>query len=121
MKYLLCAVVALIGLLAPAAAADLGGSYKDGGVPLPEAAGDYTAFRGPYVGIQGGWSSYNHDSTSSYGESWTKPTYAYNSLDNQSSAGAGGGMFGINAGYNFPLSHWQDFLEIIYDRPDSAV
>ena len=29
MKYLLCAVVALIGLLAPAAAADLGGSYKD--------------------------------------------------------------------------------------------
>lgn len=102
MKYLLCAVVALIGLSAPAAAADLGGSYKDGGVPLPEAAGDYTAFRGAYVGIQGGWSSYNHDLSAT--ETPTDgPAFE---LLNLSSVGAGGGVFGLNGGYNFTAGRW---------------
>ena len=92
MKYLLCAVVALIGLSAPAAAADLGGSYKDSGVPLPEAAGDYTAFRGAYVGVQGGWSSYGHDINATAGTV---------DLFSLSSVGASGGLFGVSGGYNF--------------------
>jgi outer membrane immunogenic protein len=96
---MLATVLTVVACAGGASAADLGNSsYDRNGTPaLIEAPGDYTAFRGAYAGVQGGWSTVDHDmkatETPSNGDAVD--------LFSLSSAGAGGGMFGVNGGYNF--------------------
>jgi outer membrane immunogenic protein len=96
MKNLLCAVVALIGLSAPAAAADLGGSsYKDNGGPVGYE-GVPVNWTGLYVGIGAGAGSFDANG----GEASSYTVYDANgkAADSESSTSAsengGKGAFG---------------------------
>jgi outer membrane immunogenic protein len=93
LTYAVGTFLALIGA-SVASAADLGGSYKDQS-PSAYSGDNGDAFRGFYFGLQGGWGSYNHDNSVNYNST---------EVANYSAAGAGGGMFGVDAGYNFRMN-----------------
>lgn len=99
------ALLAAVLLASPVLAADLGtGSSKDG--PYAYSAPDMR-WTGFYMGSQSGWSSYNHELTgaSDFNAQTANGTTVYSGAGETSltSLAAGGGLFGLNAGYDFQL------------------
>jgi outer membrane immunogenic protein len=90
------ALLAAVLFASSALAADLGaGGSKDGPYyTQPEP----TRWTGIYFGSLSGWSSYNHELTGSQTVD-NKPGYDAS----VSALGAGGGLFGVNAGYDYQL------------------
>jgi outer membrane immunogenic protein len=100
------AVLAAILFASPALAADLGaGGSKDG--PYTYNQFDGMRWTGFYFGSQSGWSSYNHELTGTqtidHYNADNKNLYSGAMDTSLASLGAGGGLFGMNAGYDFQL------------------